>query len=602
MPLLRRKGPVTGSAPDPTQVLLGHVFEGRYQIDRQIGQGGIGVVYAATDTKLKSRTVAVKVLSDKMGARKKQRRRFEREAKALAALSHPNIVSIIDYGVADHTPYLVMELLDGKPLSRIIADEAPLEPERALRLMGQLLAGLAYAHDRSIVHRDLKPGNLFVQVLPGVGERVKLLDFGLAKFLDPADDSTLTASGEIFGTPGYMPPEQMLGKPVDTRADVYSACVILYEMLAGQKPFGSVLAEVVQRQLNAGVPTLADAGTGRTGDEKLEALLARGMAVDVEARFRDAHELASAVGKLSKSCVRKLSDEERARLARGKHDATTRGGIAESATVVDAPAVDKRPQLPRRADAEQPGFFAGAIAALTALLGSVLRAGALIVALASGLVIVGALAIIWVFKQPGMEDTQEALRQALPRDTPGSDVMFASADEAGANRVEQPAAPASQTAVRSDAPSTSPAPPRDPWRGQVPVALRKARSVMLRNRGAGERTLSFLRSYNADHPDDPCGHLLLGGFYLNRKWLSDGVQQYELAFQIDPSARGDEHARRDLLGLASAPDDVWRRARKLLVRTYGRELSADLDQIAKTAQPTARARLLELATEVGQLP
>src|SRR5687767_1573990 len=98
MPLLRRKGPATGSAPDPTQVLLGHVFEGRYQIDRQIGQGGIGVVYAATDTKLKSRSVAVKVLSDKMGARKKQRRRFEREAKALAALSHPNIVSIIDYG------------------------------------------------------------------------------------------------------------------------------------------------------------------------------------------------------------------------------------------------------------------------------------------------------------------------------------------------------------------------------------------------------------------------------------------------------------------------------------------------------------------------
>jgi hypothetical protein len=127
--------------------------------------------------------------------------------------------------------------------------------------------------------------------------------------------------------------------------------------------------------------------------------------------------------------------------------------------------------------------------------------------------------------------------------------------------------------------------------------------VMLKNRGAGERTLSFLRGYNADHPNDPCGHLLLGGFYVNRKWLSDAAQQYELAFQIDASARGDEHARRDLLDMASAPDDVWRRARKVLASSYGRELADDLERIARqTAQPAARARLLERGAELGRLP
>ncbi len=198
-----------GSATDLSSDLVGHVFEDRYQIERQLGRGGIGVVYYATDTKLEGRPVAVKVLSEMMGLRQSQRRRFEREAKALAALNHPNVVSVIDYGVADNRPYLVMELLQGEPLSQVLADDGPLEWERTLKLMTQMLRGLCYVHERSIAHRDLKPGNLFVQTLPGMGEHVKLLDFGFAKFLDPSEEGgTLTRSGEVFGEPAHLADER----------------------------------------------------------------------------------------------------------------------------------------------------------------------------------------------------------------------------------------------------------------------------------------------------------------------------------------------------------------------------------------------------------
>jgi serine/threonine-protein kinase len=590
-----------GRTRDLSSRLLGHVFEGRYRIERQLGEGGIGVVFHATDTKLAGRPVAVKVLSEMMGMRKSQRLRFEREAKALAALSHPNVVSLVDYGVAESTPYLVMELLQGQPLSQLMYDEGPLEWERAVHLMNQVLAGLTYVHDRNIAHRDLKPGNLFVQSIAGMGECVKVLDFGFAKFLDPNDDGpSVTRSGEVFGTPGYMPPEQLLGKPVDTRADVYSACVLFYEMLAGQKPyFGASLAEILKRQLTGEVPRLADADSKRVAHPALDALFARGMALDVDTRYRDARELAKAILALPARAVETRADKARDKTRKSKPEPAAKAPRgSELVTVADAEG--KASELPtqKRTRSAPPGnergLFARAFAALAALFSGVLRTGAILLSLVSVVVIVGAGILIFVSSRPELEHTREALRTVIPRpsERPEPDTTLTAQHTSN-----ESARTSDETAGSVE--GTARVPAGDPWRAGVPQALRSARALMLKNGKASEKTLNALRRYNSEHPDDPRGHLLLGGLYVNRNWFSDGVQQYELAFRLDPSARGDLHALRDLLLLASQPEDVWARAHRLLADSYGQELLRELAQAEKrTTLPSARMRLVALSAEV----
>jgi serine/threonine protein kinase len=192
---------------------------GSYEILNPLGAGGMGEVYKATDTRL-GRTVAIKIL------REKHSERFEREARAIAALNHPHICTLYDIG----PDYLVMEYVEGSALS------GPLKPEDALRLALQITQALEAAHRKGIIHRDLKPGNILV-----TDAGVKLLDFGLAKLLQESnpdgDTVTQTQAGTILGTAAYMSPEQAEGKTVDARSDVFSFGLVLYEMLSGRRAF-----------------------------------------------------------------------------------------------------------------------------------------------------------------------------------------------------------------------------------------------------------------------------------------------------------------------------------------------------------------------------
>ena len=205
-----------------------------------LGQGGMGEVFAAEDTRL-HRKVAIKVLSTLMASDPERRQRFEREAHAIAALNHPNIVTIYAVEEADGVPFLVMELVEGKPLNDLIpAGGLPLDA--LLRIAVSISDAIAAAHLRGITHRDLKPGNIMV----APDGRVKVLDFGLAKVREAeldADDVTrmptgdLTGEGRIIGTVAYMSPEQAEGKPVDPRSDIFSLGVMLHEMSSGERPF-----------------------------------------------------------------------------------------------------------------------------------------------------------------------------------------------------------------------------------------------------------------------------------------------------------------------------------------------------------------------------
>ncbi len=214
---------------------------GPYELIALIGAGGMGEVYRARDQRL-GRDVAVKILPASFAADPDRLRRFEQEARAVAALNHPNILGVHDLGQHDGTPYMVCELLEGETLRAILA-RGPLSHRKAIDYAIQTAHGLAAAHGKDIAHRDLKPDNIFI-TREG---RVKILDFGLAKTVASDSDAThvgtmtsgapLTGVGTVVGTAGYMSPEQVRGAAVDCRTDIFSFGAVLYEMLTGVRAF-----------------------------------------------------------------------------------------------------------------------------------------------------------------------------------------------------------------------------------------------------------------------------------------------------------------------------------------------------------------------------
>ena len=211
---------------------------GPYEIESVIGVGGMGEVYRARDTRL-DRTVAIKQLTPEHSER------FEREARAIAALNHPHICQVYDVG-AD---YLVLEYIEGEPL------RGPIPPEEALRLARQIAGALLAAHERGILHRDLKPANIIMTP----GGTAKLLDFGVAKVMKAAPDATVTREGALVGSPAYMSPEQIEGKPLDVRSDVFGFGAVLYEMLAGRRAFSGQTTSQVIAAILRDDPTPLDA-------------------------------------------------------------------------------------------------------------------------------------------------------------------------------------------------------------------------------------------------------------------------------------------------------------------------------------------------------
>jgi len=266
---------------------------GPYEITAPIGAGGMGEVYRARDTRL-GREVAIKVLPEHLAANAEALSRFEREARAVASLSHPNILSIHDFGVEGSTAYSVTELLEGETL-RARMGGAPVPSRKALDYGLQIARGLAAAHEKGVVHRDLKPENLFVTT----DGRVKILDFGLAK-ISAASATDLSASptleegtrpGTVMGSVGYMSPEQVRGLPVDHRADIFSFGAVLFEMLTGRRPFqGPTAADTMSAILREDPSELSSAD--RSISPILERLVHHCMEKNPAERFQSARDLA----------------------------------------------------------------------------------------------------------------------------------------------------------------------------------------------------------------------------------------------------------------------------------------------------------------------
>ncbi|WP_229670321.1 Stk1 family PASTA domain-containing Ser/Thr kinase [Microlunatus endophyticus] len=274
------------STSDP---LVGRVLDRRYQIIERVARGGMATVYRANDTRL-DRIVACKVMHVGLGDDEDFTRKFDREARAAARLSHPNVVSVFDQGNDLGRPYIVMELVEGRTLRSVIAREAPLNPLRALALIEPVLSALAAAHDAGLVHRDVKPEN----VLISDRGQLKVGDFGLARAVT-GQTSTATA-GLLIGTVSYLPPELVLTGKADARSDVYSAGVVLFELLTGRKPHtGETPIQVAYAHVHNDVPAPSSLPTAGPIPDYLDGLIARATARNADARPHDARVMLTQV-------------------------------------------------------------------------------------------------------------------------------------------------------------------------------------------------------------------------------------------------------------------------------------------------------------------
>jgi eukaryotic-like serine/threonine-protein kinase len=606
-----------------TSDAIGRTLDGRYRIEERLGVGGVGAVYLGTQLAL-GRSVAIKLLHE--GLDPSFRTRFEREAKALAALRHPNIVSVTDYGVDDTIPYLVMEKLEGETLGERLA-RGPLLPEHVLELTRQLLRALGFVHEQGLVHRDLKPGNLFLELTPDGDERLKLLDFGLAKFVqEPGiEGQTVTRAGHVVGTPAYMAPEQIAGDAVDARSDIYAVGVLLFQSLSGKVPFEGEPMEQLKGHLVAPVPPLVVAQTERVPRAELSALVARALEKRRDARYDSALDMLIALESIPQPWLvdpalveaAEQSDPEKAKT------------VVHQGSAKRHAAVQKKD---KKKDSTRPGRMRLVL---------VLLLGAL------------ALYAVQRLNKPARELLRSAGKAptAVPADPTaeaegkGGDmdmvIALPEAAETAAGTGSAPAAdpvgaepPATEAAVADPAavaelgegeganaepaeihddeaaaqvaarPPTPPGPPagwRNPWTRDTPAALRTIRKAVMEGERGNDRMIATLRKYNRNAGNrDPRGHLLLARMYLNRGWRQDALNQFTIVYHIDQASRGAPKMLSDVLTLV-AYGKTYRNASRFVREAYGAEAAREIDRMLALykADPAAVARLKALRAAIG---
>ena len=275
------------AAPQGADPLLGRVVDGRYRVEQQIGEGGMGIVYMATHTVL-NKKLALKVLRADMSRDQDTVQRFMQEAQAATSIGHENIIDISDFGrLPDGSAYFVMEYCEGQELTRLIARGGSVPVQEALHIIVQIASALSAAHKRGIVHRDLKPDNVFLTQRGDTASFVKVLDFGIAKV--GGAGSKLTKTGMVFGTPHYMSPEQAAGQAIDARTDIYALGVIMYEMFTGRVPFDAETFMGILSKHMFEAPEPPSRANSQLG--ALEDIILKALSKKAEHRYQEMDEL-----------------------------------------------------------------------------------------------------------------------------------------------------------------------------------------------------------------------------------------------------------------------------------------------------------------------
>lgn len=291
-----RRCPVDGAllASCEQDPMVGQVVGHGYRIEAVIGDGGMGRVYLAGDTDGDGGRYAIKVLYAELAADPRHYERFVREAARASTFDHPNLVKVLDFGsTTGGQPYVAMQFVRGRPLAALIREEAPFEKARVVSLTSDLCRALGHIHGRGVVHRDVKTGNVMV-TRSARGETALLFDFGVAIDVR-SGESRLTTRQTAIGTLSYMSPERALCQTFDHRADLFSLGVVLYQMLAGRRPFEGTPMMVAIQNMTVAAPPIAHRAPGVTVDGRLEAMAHKLMARDPAERYQSAAEVLCAL-------------------------------------------------------------------------------------------------------------------------------------------------------------------------------------------------------------------------------------------------------------------------------------------------------------------
>ncbi len=272
------------------QDLIGKVLDGRYRVESVLGAGGMGMVFKGVQTSVQ-RPIALKTLHPQLAMAPTFFERFKREAEVASRLHHPNIITIFDFGrTADGLCYYVMEMLEGESLRQRIKRVGPFTLRQAAAILEQTAAGVAHAHHQQVIHRDIKPHNIMLTSVDG-NEYVKVLDFGLVKALEQDDEEQLTSTGQVLGTPQYMPPEQAGGEVVDQRSDLFSLTGVFYYCLTGHSPYGAnSVRKALTLALTGNVPLIATYRKGAAVPRAIDEFMLKGLAPEKEDRFQTAED------------------------------------------------------------------------------------------------------------------------------------------------------------------------------------------------------------------------------------------------------------------------------------------------------------------------
>jgi serine/threonine-protein kinase len=539
----------------------------------RLGVGGVGVVYQGRQVRL-DRLVAIKVLQQNAAASPEWRRRFEREARALSALAHPNVVPITDFGIDGDVAYLVMELLQGKTLADLI-NEGPVSPARALDIVRQTLRGLAFAHRLGIAHRDLKPANIFLQALPEHADHVRLLDFGTAKFLEGASSPSLaenlSRAGVVFGTPAYMAPEQAKAERVDTRADIYAAGAILFQLLAGRLPYEADTPEgLMEAHVSEPVPSLAAVRPDLSIARLVQPVINRAMAKKPANRYPQALWMLSALEAIDGGSHVGATSAELAPTPTLKDLPPVRSArrAPEPPTLKDLPPVRsarRAPEPPTLKDLSRVPGAGGARAPRAQPWRTAIALAVLAAAVTTGVT------FLRRYRGPLVESAKPVAAQA-PAPNPQATPTPPAPAPSG------PAAPAATQTQTKPASAVAPGQrARDPWQEAVPEALKPIRDRLERGARLNEGALGPAYAFARQNPGDPRPWLLIAHAYAQLDWLSDSVERYQRAYRADPTCRGDPQMLEDLLK-AAVHRVAGRKAARAIHDIYGAEALPALEK------------------------